>query len=314
MYKNRKSGIIFHLYKHKGVSDFMLTQLFGNYLLKQHLVSPSHLIEALRESSSTRVKLGVLAINAGLLSPAQVDEVHELQRTQDKRIGDIMVEKGYLTPEQIAVLLKSQKSGHLVLGQALIDNGHMTTAQFGDAIRQFKLENNITDDDFYDVKDEITEKMLGRFYKLNGGMADQEHLVEYVSLLFKNLIRFVGDDFVPNKIEKLDTMASGAEQRIKQGLSAVTIIDADENTMVEFASRFSNEALSLNDEYTKACISEFLNLHNGLYAVKLSNTEGLELELEPQKYYEQMDLSTFNNLYVFPVNFTFGNVNFIVAV
>ncbi|MDR0974285.1 MAG: chemotaxis protein CheX [Ruminococcus sp.] len=291
----------------------MLTQLFGNYLLKQHLVSPSHLIEALRESSSTRVKLGVLAIDAGLMTPDQVDEIHELQRIMDKRIGDLMVEKGYLSPEQIATLLKSQKSGHLILGQALIDNGHMTTAQFADAIRQFKLDNNITDDDFYDVKDELTEKMLGRFYKLNGSVAGEEHLVEYVSLLFKNLIRFVGDDFVPNKIEKLDTTASGAKQRIRHGLSAITIIDADENTMVEFASRFSNESLSMNDDYTKACISEFLNLHNGLFAVKLSNNEGLEIELEPQKYYEQMDLSGLGNLYVFPVNFTFGNVNFIVA-
>jgi hypothetical protein len=291
----------------------MLTQLFGNYLLKQHLVSPSHLIEALRESASTRVKLGVLAINAGLMTPDQVEEVHEAQKTMDKRIGDIMVDKGFLTSEQIATLLKSQKSGHLVLGQALIDNGHMTTAQFADAIRQFKLENSITDDDFYDVKDEVTEKMLSRFYKLNGSISGEDHLVEYVSLLFKNLIRFVGDDFVPNKIEKLDTTASGAEQRIRHGLSAITIIDADENTMVEFASRFANEALSMNDEYTKACISEFLNLHNGLFAVKLSNSEGLEIELEPQKYYDQMDLSTLGNLYVFPVNFTFGNVNFIVA-
>jgi hypothetical protein len=291
----------------------MLTQLFGNYLLKQHLVAPAHLIEALRESSSTRVKLGVLAINAGLMTPEQVDEVHELQKKMDKRIGDIMIEKGYLTSEQITMLLRSQRSEHLVLGQALIDHGHMTTAQFADAIRHFKMENSITDDDFYDVKDEVTDKMLSRFYKLNNNIADQEHLVEYVSLLFKNLIRFVGDDFVPNKIEKLDTTASGAEQRIKSGLSAITIIDADENTMVEFASRFANESLSMNDEYTKACISEFLNLNNGLFAVKLSHSEGLELELEPQKYYEQMDLSKLGNLYVFPVNFTFGNVNFIVA-
>jgi hypothetical protein len=291
----------------------MLTQLFGNYLMKQHLVSPSHLIEALRESTSTRVKLGVLAINAGLMTPAQVDEVHELQKHMDKRIGDIMVDSGYLTSEQIAVLLKAQKSGHLILGQSLIDNGHMTTAQFAEAIRQFKLDNSINDIDFNDVKDELTEKMLGRFYKLNSKVTGEEHLVEYVSLLFKNLIRFVGDDFVPNKVEKLDSTASGAKQRIKSGLSAITIIDADENTMVEFASRFANEALTMNDEYTKACISEFLNLHNGLFAVKLSNNEGIELELEPQNYYEQMDLSELGNLYVFPVSFTFGNINFIVA-
>jgi hypothetical protein len=292
----------------------VLTQLFGNYLLRQQLVSPSHLIEALRSASSTRVKLGVLAINAGLMTPEQVEEVHELQKTMDKRIGDIMVEKGYLTGDQVTSLLKSQKSGHLVLGQALIDSGHMTTSQFANALKSFKLENNITDEDFMDLHDNVTDKMLSRFYKLADN-ANSQYIVDYISLLFKNLIRFIGDDFIPRKIEKIPgTAATGATQRIKNGLSAITILDSDDQTVLEFASRFANESLSMNDNYTKACVSEFLNLHNGLYAVNLSNKEGIELELEPQQYYDNLNLSDLGNLYVFPVDFTFGTINFIVCI
>ncbi|MDR0947769.1 MAG: chemotaxis protein CheX [Ruminococcus sp.] len=292
----------------------MLTQLFGNYLLRQHLVSPSHLIEALRNATATRVKLGVLAINAGLMTAEQVENVHEIQKTMDKRIGDIMVEQGYMTGEQVVTLLKSQKSGHLVLGQALIDNGHMTTAQFANALKNFKLENNITDDDFSDIRDEVTDKMLSRFYKLNDQISNQHHLVEYVSLLFKNLIRFVGDDFIPSKIERITGDAQGAQQRIKSGLSAITMIDSDEATIMEFAARFANEELTVNDDYTKACVSEFLNLHNGLFAVKLSVTEGIELELEPQQYYDHLSLSQKGTLFVFPVDYTFGTINFIVCI
>ena len=43
----------------------MITQFFGNYLLNEHLVTPNQLIEALQEKNNTRLKLGVLAINAG---------------------------------------------------------------------------------------------------------------------------------------------------------------------------------------------------------------------------------------------------------
>jgi hypothetical protein len=292
----------------------VLTQLFGNYLLRQQLVSPSHLIEALRSASSTRVKLGVLAINAGLMTPDQVEEVHELQKTMDKRIGDIMVDKGFLTGEQVTSLLKSQKSGHLVLGQALIDSGHMTTSQFANALKSFKLENSITDEDFMDLQDNVTDKMLSRFYKLSDN-ANSQYIVDYISLLFKNLIRFIGDDFIPRKIEKIPgTAATGATQRIKNGMSAITILDSDDQTVLEFASRFANESLSMNDNYTKACVSEFLNLHNGLYAVNLSNKEGIELELEPQQYYDNLNLSDLGTLYVFPVDFTFGTINFIVCI
>jgi hypothetical protein len=292
----------------------VLTQLFGNYLLKQQLVSPSHLIEALRSSSSTRVKLGVLAINAGLMTPEQVEEVHELQKTMDKRIGDIMVEKKYLTVEEVTSLLKSQKSGHLVLGQALIDSGHMTTSQFANALKSFKLENNITDEDFMDLRDAVSDKMLTNFYKLNDA-ANSQHIVDYISLLFKNLIRFIGDDFIPRKIEKIPGTASqGATQRIKNGLSAITILDSDDQTVLEFASRFANESLSMNDNYTKACVSEFLNLHNGLFAVNLSNKQGIELELEPQQYYDNLNLTDLGTLYIFPVDFTFGTINFIVCI
>jgi hypothetical protein len=292
----------------------VLTQLFGNYLLRQQLVSPSHLIEALRSASSTRVKLGVLAINAGLMTPEQVEEVHELQKTMDKRIGDIIVDKGFLAAEQVTSLLKSQKSGHLVLGQALIDSGHMTTSQFANALKSFKLENNITDEDFMDLQDNVTDKMLSRFYKLSDN-ANSQYIVDYISLLFKNLIRFIGDDFIPRKIEKIPgTAATGATQRIKNGMSAITILDSDDQTVLEFASRFANESLSMNDNYTKACLSEFLNLHNGLYAVNLSNKEGIELELEPQQYYDNLNLSDLGTLYVFPVDFTFGTINFIVCI
>ena len=57
----------------------MFTQFFGSYLLNRKIVSPANLRVALEKKDTTRVKLGVLAINAGYMTAKQVDAVHKKQ-------------------------------------------------------------------------------------------------------------------------------------------------------------------------------------------------------------------------------------------
>ena len=75
----------------------MFTQFFGSYLLNKKIVSAANLRVALEKKDTTRVKLGVLAINAGYMTAKQVDAIHKKQATVDKRIGDIAVDMGYFT-------------------------------------------------------------------------------------------------------------------------------------------------------------------------------------------------------------------------
>ena len=93
----------------------MFTQFFGSYLLNRKIVSPANLRVALEKKDTTRVKLGVLAINAGYMTAKQVDAVHKKQATVDKRIGDIAVDMGYLTEAQVEELLSRHKTGCLLL-------------------------------------------------------------------------------------------------------------------------------------------------------------------------------------------------------
>lgn len=292
----------------------MFTQFFGNYLLNKGLVSPENLSYALQMQKTTRLKLGVLAMNAGLMTAADIDKVHDEQQRVDKRMGDLMVDMGYLTREQVEKLLKTQPSGHLLLGQALVDNGFMTNSQFENALSSYKEENGIEDADFANVNDDNTNRLVQHFYKVKNDI-NVKYLTGYISLLLKNIVRFIGDDFTP-----LDAQYLGKQictnctcQRISKGLSAITIIDSDEYSSVEFASRFAGEKLDEFDSYSKACISEFLNLHNGLFAVNMSNEEHVELELEPQSYYETLDISQFKNAYCVPICFSFGTVNFVIC-
>ncbi len=292
----------------------MFTQFFGNYLLAHQLVSPEHLSEVLQTMNSSRPQLGMLAINAGLMTAVQVEKAHSIQQKVDKRIGDVMIDQGFLTKAQVESLLKVQPAGHLVLGQALVDNGYMTTAQFENALMEYKCENNISDTDFMFENDLSDRRLVGNFYNFNAISGGAAYLTGYVSLLFKNLIRFIGSDFTPMDAHAMVGLLSDcAAQHIEGGLRAITIIDADASSMIEFASRFSRERLVSDDEYTHARVNDFINLHNELFAEKLSTDSGVQLKLGSRRFYERIDISDFSGACVIPVNFSFGEVNFIIA-
>lgn len=121
----------------------MFTQFFGSFLLNRKIVSPANLRVALEKKDTTRVKLGVLAINAGYMTAKQVDAVHKKQATVDKRIGDIAVDMGYLTEAQVEELLSSQKTGCLLLGQALVDMGCLTNEEFETVLNDYKKKTDL---------------------------------------------------------------------------------------------------------------------------------------------------------------------------
>ncbi len=292
----------------------MFTQFFGSYLLNKKIVSPENLRVAMEKKDSTRVKLGVLAINAGYMTAKQVDAVHRKQATVDKRIGDIAVEMGYLTSEQVEELLSSQKTGCLLLGQALVDMGCLTNEEFENVLTSYKKENDLTDKDFTEDDNKKASEVISSFYDIDGEYA--MYVSEYVNILFKNLIRFVGDDFTPLVSAKLSDADTAVTQEICGEFCAVTSIGAGDAAAVAFASRFSEEQLTENDEYTKDVISEFLNLNNGLYNVNISNSTGKELGLTPQAVSTVGEAAKINAklMLTVPVEFSFGVVVFTIAV
>ncbi len=288
----------------------MFTQFFGNYLLNADLVSLENLSSALQEQKNTRLKLGVLAINAGFMTAEQVELVHEKQQSVDKRIGDLMVEMGFVTREQIEELYATQPRGYLLLGQTLVDNGYMTNAQFETALNDYRSGNYMGDDDNAEIS---ASKLVSKFYSFDNEKS-ATYISSYITLLLKNLIRFIGEDFTPLEARYInnDHFENAIGQRICGDLSAISFIEGEDFSLVEFASRFACETLTKNDDYTKACISEFLNLHNGLFAVNMSNEHSLELALEPQQLFENITNDELHNAFLVPLRFSFGTINIII--
>ncbi len=291
----------------------MFAQFFGNYLLGKQLVSPEHLSEVLQTMEATRPQLGTLAINAGFMTAAQVEKAHGEQQRVDKRIGDVMIDMGYLSKEQVESLLAAQPAGHLVLGQALVDNGYMTASQLEQALNAYKTENGISDADFMSEDNLSDQRLVRNFYNFNL-INGSSYMTGYVSLLFKNLIRFIGGDFTPLDARAfMGALSNCVARRIEGGMSIITVIDADTASMIEFASRFAKKRLVCEDDYTRTCISNFIDLHNSLFADNISSMNGVKLKSDLCDSYDSLDFGELSDACVIPVYFSFGTVNFIIA-
>jgi hypothetical protein len=79
----------------------MFNKYFGNYILRKNIINHNDLKTVLEKQHSTRVKLGVLAIESGYMSAAEVTKVHRLQSVQDKRFGEIAIEEAHVLTVKI---------------------------------------------------------------------------------------------------------------------------------------------------------------------------------------------------------------------
>jgi len=289
----------------------MLSQFFGHYLLEHELITRAQLLDAIAHKAGTNIKLGVLAINAGFLTAEQVEAIHRRQETVDKRIGDIAVELGFLTVKQINELLSAQRPSHLLLGQALVDAGVLTNAQFESALNKYKATYIIDDRDFADEQDDKLNTVVSAYIKTANTKATA-FPVDYVTLLFKSLTRFISDDYTPLA---LTTAAEGdsvfVTQEIRGDFSASSGLEASLATLHAFSALFAKEDITSIADYAEDAASEFLNQHNGLFAVNMSTSRSIELMLEPQAVKSGTDDICKENGIVVPVLFSFGVVRFV---
>lgn len=290
----------------------MFTQFFGNYLINAGIITTEQLIQALVQINSTKLKLGDLAINKGYMSIEEVEKIHELQKVNDKKMGDLAIGEGYLTAEQVLELLSSQNPQYLALCQALLNNGAIDQNQFKNITKLYKEKFQILEKE-EECQIEKLAKLLELFYNLYdfSGLTD-EIISKYFILLINNFIRFIGDDFVFISMtrEKISLSDITFSQGIKNKLNINSILTLDEKAAIGFASRFSKQSFSKVDEYVESAISDFLNLHNGMFIVNLSNQYGIELDLtNSTKNYNFEE----KEVIVIKLEYTFGKVNFIIC-
>lgn len=292
----------------------MYSQLFGSYLLSKEAVTPEQLADAIAKAGDSHIKLGTLAIHKGLMVASEVDEVCFLQTREDKRFGEIAIDKGYLTEEQVRELLMSQIPDYLLLGQCLVESGALSNTSLETLMVDYQTENEMYDMDMnVESKEKIT-KLIERFF-LVAEVPVTEYSIMYMELMFNNLVRFIGDDFTP--LSPVPCSEYPVNYCVSQALhgkvNCISRIDMTKDVAIAFASRYAKQNFDEFDEYVQASMEDFMNLHNGLFIVNVSNEFSVELTLDPPMVENTEALSLAEASFVIPIVYPFGTIHLITS-
>lgn len=284
----------------------MFDQYFGQYLLNNGILTAKQLRDALEQEQFTKAKLGVLAINTGFMTAEQVEEVHHLQRTIDKRFGEIAVAKGYLAQDKVEYLLAEQKNNALSLSQVIIDKGYLNFSQLETALSDFKKKNQITSE--FDMSQALQ--------LLETGVSDM--YLDYAALFLRSITRFLDDIPLVDiklirslKMHDVDSVKGWmVSQDITGSSDLFTGIVLEDAAFLELARRFSEEELQTIDSLAQDSVSEFLNVHNGIFLLNMSN-RGINLDLEVPKITSKVSCKPGEGWYI-PIELSFGTIGLIV--
>ena len=293
----------------------MHTQFFGNFLLNKGVITPEQLVDALKIQANTHKKLGTLAIHSGFMSASEVEDVYITQTHYDKLFGELAVNLGYLTESQVDNLLTTQLPDYMLLGQILVDKNILTHVELENLITEYKSVYEIYDLELIEEQQNMVNKLLSDFY-LPEDLPHSEHILSYLTLLFNNLVRFIGEDFTTLNVMNLSEVPTNfcISQEVEGSFSFLSALDMEQETAITFASRYVNDEFQEFDEYVRASIEDFLNLHNGLYTVNMSNDFSMELQLLPPAPHENILLETGFSFYLLPIMYSFGTINFLLSI
>ncbi|MCR4998921.1 MAG: chemotaxis protein CheX [Lachnospiraceae bacterium] len=293
----------------------MYAQFFGGYLLSKGAVSPEQLTSAISKLSDTHIKLGTLAMHKGYMTASEVDEVCFLQTREDKRFGEIAIERCYLFENQLEDLLQSQNPDYLLLGQTLVDMGALSNADLEALMVEYQEDNAIEDcasgNEDAETSIHLVENLLE-----SADIQTSDYALAFLNLIFNNLVRFIGEDFTPLAPVHVDDYPLNycVSQRLTGAVKFNAGLDMEPDVAVAFASRYANMDFDSFDEYVKASLEDFLNLHNGLFSVNMSNYYSIELNLEPPMQVEESEMHLSNNGFIIPIIYPFGTIYMILEI
>lgn len=288
-------------------------QYFGNYLVEKKILKPEELSMVTEKRKSIKVKLGVLAIDSGLMNAAQVNRIHRLQAVRDRKFGELAIEEGYLTEAQVEELLSEQKKINKLIGQILIEKGIFTFEKYEEMLLQYRRESGLTDDEFQALRTNDVKKIAEIFIRdlpvKNIGIIHQ-----YFELFIRNLIRFVDDEIRVEAASETDSYPFGflVTQRMEGKYGFFSGISAPESILARFASVYSEQDWNTVNELAEDALEEFLNCQNALFISNLSHT-GANWELNLPEVKKNGVLKPVRKLFVIPCHLSFGKIDFIFA-
>lgn len=275
----------------------MFTQLFGNYLVEQSVITAQQKDSFQKELLETRVKLGTIAVADGLLTEAQADEINHVQTQQDRRFGDIAVDLGYLTSAQVSALLGKQGDVAMKFYQLLTDHASLSLDTLNEHLKGFQKINGFTDEELEALKKDDFDSIIPLFATVKDAT-----ITDLAGLVMRNLTRFVTSDFYFGRMRKATdysySMLGGQKAVGDFGIYVGFGASQDLDGIIKLAKGYAkNITISGSDEVYDA-VCEFANLNNGLLASTLSQNN-TSIDMLPPEVYLNQKLS--GNAYYMPV-------------
>jgi hypothetical protein len=256
-------------------------KFFGNYLLNKGILSKEALQKSLKKQQNARVKMGMLAMKQGLITGSQVEEISLLQRKTDKKFGEIAVDKGYMSGAQVEALLKVQsEESNLLLGQAVVDLGYITYEQLEKELKLFEQECGLNKVQLAALQNGDIDSIVRQLLDFTD-VYRPDIYQDYVVLFLKNMVRFL-DQQPWLGMESLHEEAEMVmvSQYLAQDKPLFTAMFMSGECLNEVASSFAKIDIKGDRELAEASVAEFLNLHNGIFSVNMSN-KGEKFDTKP---------------------------------
>ena len=288
----------------------MFSQLFGKYLVEKGVMSQADYKDAVQKQLDVRVKLGTIAVADGLLTEEQAETINKLQKQFDKRFGDIAVEKGFLTDEQVSALLKKQGNPYMQFLEVLLDSGKVTISQMDTEFAAFQKDKGFSNEDMAALKKDDFEALVPIY-----AFSSKPYVTELVSLMLRNINRFVSRDFYIGKLEhvkELSYKCLAGQKTVGAHNICLALAGAEDTAaFVKVASAFAGETYTAVDEDTYDAVCEFINCNSGLFAAEQSK-KNVELNMEPVFAYENQQVK--GDVYALPIYIEDAELKLVIAV
>ena len=288
----------------------MFSHLFGNYLVTKGIITKEDYRNAIAEQFKRKGKIGVLAVEEGWLTVEQAEKINRAQKMYDLRFGELAVEKKYLTQEQVDALLKKQGHTYMHFLESLLDSGKVTVSQMDGAFEAFQKEYGFSTEDMNALKTGDFESLIPIF-----AFSAKPLVTELVTMVLKNINRFVSRDFYIGKIYRADGMEyrclAGQESNGDHEIELALVGETETAAFLKVASTYAQE------DYQKICedaldaVCEFVNCCSGLFASQQSE-KNIDLDMRPVHAFENQEIC--GEIYVLPIFIDDEEVKLVIGI
>lgn len=233
----------------------MESLFFGDYLIKNGVISQTQLQNAVDLQKDNNMLIGELAVHRGYISVEQLGTLLHDPDMLHLRLGECMVEKGLITDRQLSELLTTQAQNHIFLGAALIKLGYMEAEDLECFLEKFRVEENSLEES---IKKSISEAHGGPVFAQT---IDFTRFFLYRIGFLSKINRITSE--LPQK-ESSNCFA--AEQRHKKNGSHYACFFIPDELLVQIASNQISEKNNSYDELMEDVAQSLFNLNYAICA------------------------------------------------